>query len=268
MSDETKICTLNVKGLGDSRKRNQIFHWLKENKYDICFLQEVHCKSKDTDKWANYWGSEIFLSGNSSNSAGVAILLNKPYEVIKHTEILVGRLQALSIEINDTEVILLNIYGPNNNDKTFFEQLETFIAENDDKTFIIGGDFNVVLNTNLDKKNGRNETNEHNRNKLFRLIENYDLVDIWRVLHPDSKQFTWHSNSRPPIFCRLDYFLVSTNISNRIKKSNITTNIRSDHSLVYLVLETTKQRRGPGYFKMNNSVLTEEAYQIKIRKAI
>ena len=168
---ETKICTLNVKGLGDFKKRSQILHWLKENNYKICFLQEVHCKSDDTVKWAKYWNSDIFLSGNSSNSAGIAILLSGEYTVVEYEEILTGRLQALTLEINDVEITLINVYGPNNNDNVFFDKLENTLVKYNDKTLIIGGDFNTVLNIDLDKKNGRAETNKQNRVKLNSLIE-------------------------------------------------------------------------------------------------
>lgn len=42
------------------------------------------------------------------------------------------------------------MYGPNKDDGIFFEVLEKFLIENDDKIFIIGGDFNRVLNNAKD----------------------------------------------------------------------------------------------------------------------
>ena len=62
------------------------------------FLQEVHCKSDDTVNWAKYWSSDVFLSGNSSNSAGIAIILSGNYTVVEYEEILTGRLQTLTIK--------------------------------------------------------------------------------------------------------------------------------------------------------------------------
>ena len=55
-------------------------------------------------------------------------------------------MQALELIINDKEIYFININGPNNDDCNFFEQLEKYFKENDEKTFIIGGDFNTVLN--------------------------------------------------------------------------------------------------------------------------
>ena len=39
------ICSLNVRGLGSKLKREQVFHWLKEQSFDIYFLQETHLPS-------------------------------------------------------------------------------------------------------------------------------------------------------------------------------------------------------------------------------
>ena len=37
-----KVCSYNVKELGNKEKRRIIFQWLKDNTVDICFIQEVH----------------------------------------------------------------------------------------------------------------------------------------------------------------------------------------------------------------------------------
>ena len=74
------------------------------------------------------------------------------YEFIRHYEIIQGRLQALEIKINDKIVIIINVYGPNKDDVSFFEKLEHFIRENEDKDIISGGDYNKIINSEIDKK--------------------------------------------------------------------------------------------------------------------
>ena len=44
--------------------------------------------------------------------------------------------------------------------------------------------------------------------------------------------------------------------------------MQSDHSIVYVNLIIDKQPRGPGYFKLNNSVILDQDYQIKIKQSI
>ena len=94
------------------------------------------------------------------------------------------------------------------------------------------------------------------------------LVDIWRSHHPDKQQFTWHSNSRPTIFSRLDYFLISNNLINFTNSSSIRPGFNTDHSLVQVAFDFIKLDRGPGFFKLNNSILLDTEYQDKIRKTI
>ena len=75
------------------------------------------------------------------------------YAIQKYSELVPGRTQILEIIINDKEINLINIYGPNNDDVNFFEHLEKYLKANDEKTFKIGGDFNTVLNEKIDKRN-------------------------------------------------------------------------------------------------------------------
>ncbi len=79
--------------------------------------------------------------------------------------------------------MLVNIYGPNVDDQMFYKKLDDFISSNENKRFIIGGDFNTVLKVNLDKRGGLQSTNRKNREVITNIIEKYDLVDIWRTKH-------------------------------------------------------------------------------------
>ena len=71
------------------------------------------------------------------------------------------------------------------------------------KTIILGGDFNVTMDLNLDCSGG-NPALKDSVNCMEDVLMNYDLVDIWRIRNPDRKQFTWRQKS-PIILRRLDY---------------------------------------------------------------
>ena len=266
------VCKFNVKRLGDSSKRKQLFHWLKLNKYYICLLQELHCQEHTFDIWKKEWGGKAFFSGNSSNSTGVGILVNSnfAYTVTDYNNLIEGRMQALKLSINEKNYLFLNIHAPNNptNNINFLNKIEEFIILNDSESLIVGGDYNTIINIDKDKKNGNLNNNKKCRDKINTIIENNDINDIWRTLNPNIKHYTWHSNTKPTVFCRLDYFLVSTNLVNIITKCTITSGFRSDHSLVYFNITIDNQPRGPGYFKLNNSVLLETQYQEKIKQSI
>ena len=55
--------------------------------------------------------------------------------------------------------------------------LESYLKENKKKTIIVGGDFNTVLDIELDKKNGPSDTHRLCRKK--KLIE---MIDEFLIL--------------------------------------------------------------------------------------
>jgi len=213
-----RICTFNVKVLALITKRDRVLCWLNQQQFSIVFLQEIHfnANSDDKEKWASKWNGNCYLGGNCTNSLGVGILINTACKckILEYQEIIVGRMQRIQLDIESKIINIFNIYAPNSDDIlcTLETNLETF----NDQTLLVGGDFNTVINNSLDKLNGRNDTNKRTSNKVNELIETFDLCDVFRLLNPKRKLFTSHSNNTPPIFCRLDYLLLSTNVLNTV----------------------------------------------------
>lgn len=59
---------------------------------------------------------------------------------------------------------------------------------------------------------GTSQTNFKARNRVFKVIETYDLTDIWRERSQSRHQYTWLSNIDTSIYCRLDYFILSKHL--------------------------------------------------------
>ena len=156
------LCTLNTKGLVNKNKRRQIFKYIEDKKYDIIFLQETHTDKLSCETWKNEWEGDAYFSGTKSNKEGVGFLINKLSNIIcsNFHELVIGRLITLNIQINNKDITLVNIYGPNNDNINIFNILETFVSENTEQNIIISGDFNTVLNPLIDKRNGRCDTNK------------------------------------------------------------------------------------------------------------
>ena len=83
---------------------------------------------------------------------GILLNLNLSVESTNHHTIMEWRLQSLKITKDDKEILIINQYAPNDDKTDFLRTLETLIRENDDKSLIIGGDFDTVMDTNIDKK--------------------------------------------------------------------------------------------------------------------
>ena len=126
----------------------------------------------------------------------------------------------------------------------------------------------MVLDIKLDKHGGLDATKSRSLDKLNELINILELEDIWRLKHGNIKRFTWRQKN-PRVQCRLDYFLISTNVTDLVVESTILPSILSDHSPIAVTLKYIPEpTRGPGHWKLNVSLLKEEGYKTQIRHNI
>ena len=114
---------------------------------DIICLQETHLTNNDRDTLIKEWNIEFIISGNSTNSRGVAILINKTFEykvesINKDSE---GRYIMLNITINNSiPMLIVNLYGHNNDNPNWYDNLLKKIEDiNIDYTIIVG-DWNIA----------------------------------------------------------------------------------------------------------------------------
>ena len=79
----------------------------------------------------------LLFSGNCSNKNGISILIdsNVNCDIKQYTDITPGRVQALEINVDEKQITILNIYGPNNDDISVFNDLLTYMNNNYDKSF-------------------------------------------------------------------------------------------------------------------------------------
>ena len=85
---------------------------------------------------------------------------------------------------------LCNVYGANNDNLTFFDKCYEVLTEFN-CSYIIGGDFNTLLNHIMDKCGGSENTHVRARISICNLIDNLNLIDIWREHHSNIKSYTW-----------------------------------------------------------------------------
>ena len=264
------VGSLNVWGLGNEDKRRQIFNWLREKKFNIYLLQEVKCTPDKETIWNAEWGYKTIFNSNNRAAQGVCILFNNnfQFEIKDIRKDMMGRYIIVHLQAENENIIIVNVYGPNSDDCIFYENLFDELDNFNQYPVLMGGDFNICL-TNLDKQGGRPYNNSHkgSRNVLLENIDRLDMVDIWRNLNPNLKRYTWRQRG-VNISCRLDYFLVSLSIANCVKKVEITPGYRTDHSLIQIKFSKSNDKRGPGFFKLNVSLLLQHDYVEKIKKLI
>ena len=142
-----------------------------------------------------------------------------------------------------------NIYAPNDDNPNFFKNVLSHLLSFECEDIILGGDFNLVLDVQNDKKGGRLTTHKNSLKEVQNIINSLDLIDIWRVSNPDIRRFTW-KRSKPEIHCRLDFFLTSNSLSSAITKADILPGYKTDHSLITLHLENNTESLGPGLLEV------------------
>ena len=77
---------------------------------------------------------------------------------------------------------MANIYAPNEDDPNFFHFFFDHLSSFDCEEIIIGGDFNLVLDLNENKKGGLAKTHKNALKVVQDLSESLELSDAWRIL--------------------------------------------------------------------------------------
>ena len=266
-----KICSYNhnVRGINGDTKRRDVLEYLKQMNKNIYCIQDIHCGEQQTNKFKRDWEGEMIICSGTSNSRGVAILLSKNFEynIIETKSDPNGNYIALKIRMLQTEVSLINIYGPNVDDSNFYIPIINALEQFQCATIIMCGDWNTVQNQTLDTKHYVRENNTRCREKVSTIREEFELVDPWRNNNPNKKQYTWFQRN-PVKMARLDYFLVSSDIMALTSKIEMKPGYRSDHSIVILNITITEEARGKGFWKFNTSLLHDIKYVILIKEVI
>lgn len=266
---EVKILSVNCRGLNGNQKLADVFKYLKEKEYHIYCLQDTHFTKKQEKFIYSQWNGECYFSFSSSNSRGVAILFNKQFEHKVHKTHCddVGNVLALDITIESQRITLVNLYGPNTDNPTFYENIFKVIEDIGNVSYMLCGDYNLVINPTLDYSNYKHVNNKKARLKLIENIENRQLCDPYRENFPTKRRYTWH-RTNPLQQARLDFFLITEDLLTNLKQCDIESSYKSDHSITFLHLTFSKIEHGKGLWKHNNSHLKDEEYLNSIRSKI
>ena len=123
--------------------------------------------------------------------------------------------------------IFVNSYAPNDQSshivflKSLFAQLKNLISD-PEVNIVWGGDHNVVCDPKVDRYGGNPDPWNNSTKLLSEIMVALDLIDIWRVLNPTKKGFTWKRLNPVIIQSRLDYFLINDTCSLQSSVINTT----------------------------------------------
>ena len=143
---------------------------------------------------------------------------------------------------------------------------ENFI---DKDLLIMGGDFNLVMDSTVDRLNST-----YNHDKSLMVLKEYvdrdDLVDVWRAQHPEDRSYSWFRNKKSGGISasRIDMLFTSESYMDCVVSSKLSAGYKTDHSFVEMNISLDTYDRGPGAWKLNTQHLLKEEYKELINDTI
>lgn len=198
MALPVNFCSFNIKGCKNPVKRNRIITFLRKENVSVAMLQETHLTENEHKKLRKDWVGHMYSSTFNSKSRGVAILVHKKLPInINHVEIDErGCYVLLHGVLYGEKVTILNVYAAPDLDPTFFTKLTDLLFKYHCPYMIVGGDWNCVMNNILDKRPTITSAKQTPRQRaLQQMVDEVDLVDVWRHMHPGEKDYTFFFKS-------------------------------------------------------------------------
>lgn len=137
---------------------------------------------------------------------------NLPTKIEKTYNDNLGRLTYVCTTIYDTKLAFVAIYAQTIFEKNFYHSVMQELLTLSEYKLIIGGDMNAVCDLTLDRSTATfSYEQQQASSELNNIIDNLNLIDIWRIHNPDTRDYTCFS-ARQQSFSRIDYFLLSQSL--------------------------------------------------------
>ena len=249
-----KYLSWNVNGLRACLSKGFLDYFWKQDADAFC-LQETKLQPGQVELelpgYHQYWHSAV-----KKGYSGTAVFckrepLSVAYDI--GDEAMTGEGRSITLEFEDH--YLVTVYTPNAQQglarldfrMAWEDAFRTYLhALDEKKPVIVCGDLNVA-HQEIDLKNpktnrGNAGFSDEERGKMTQLLDS-GFTDTFRYLHPEETGiYSWWSYRfkarEKNAGWRIDYFLVSDRIKDRVKEANIHTQVMgSDHCPVELIWE-------------------------------
>nr|KAF6433854.1 hypothetical protein HJG59_008905 [Molossus molossus] len=178
-----------------------------------------------------------------------------------------GHYIILKGSIQQEDITLINIYAPNIGGPKYIKNLlEDFKGEIDSST-IIAGDLDInTLWTPLDRSSTQKTSKK--TETLNEALDQMDLIDIYRELHPTTTEYTFFSSAHG-IVSKIDHMIGHKLNLYKFKKIEIISSIFSDHNGMKLEINCNKNmQRHFNTWRLNSILLNNEWVTEEIKKEI
>ena len=209
-------------------------------------------------------------SHGSSQARGTAVLIKNNINTTIHgvKKDAEGRYIIIDLIFRGIRCILCNVYAPNDDNDHFFVRMFQDIQSFENSNIIVAGDFNTVFKA-ADKR-GNNSIIRHPKcvQVISDFMETCACVDVWRLRNPNTFKFTWFRKSPNLIMERLDYILVSSNLTAQICDADIDCSFMSDHGIPHVTFVKPHGAQGPGFWHLDCTLLENTDYVQEVKAII
>lgn len=156
------------------------------------------------------------------------------------------------------KIRVINIYAPNHETdrKNMFRSLQNWCTSN----CVIVGDFNVAL-TECDVSRNNKFKSDTSRTVLLDLITSQGLADIWRLMHPKTRDYSRRQVVMGSLKqTRIDLCLVSQNMIRLITNVKYNINVWSDHADLSFKITANRTPWGCGLWCLNASLCEDSLF--------
>lgn len=165
---------------------------------DIILLSDTRLNGKHRQIEDAFRMSYKMHHNSTLNRRGVVILFRNSlqYNVIEEVRDNQENILCMRITVNGRELCVGAVYGPNINDLTFFDFLDTLLDRWRDVPCILGGDWNCTYSNlpvglNPDVFSMRAVPSTVRTDRILQLCATRGLTDPYRALYPGEKDFTY-----------------------------------------------------------------------------
>ena len=186
----------------------------------MCSIQETHPTCKDTPRLKIKGWRKIYQANGEQKKTGVAILISdkidfKPTKIKRDKK---GHYIMVKGSMQQEELMILNIYIPNTGASRYIKHVLNDLQRDLDSNAIIVGDFNTPLST-LDRST-RQKINKDIRD-LNSDLDQVNLIDIYRTLHPKSTEYTFFSAHHT--YSKIVHVIRNKSLLSKCKRTEIIT---------------------------------------------
>ena len=272
---DLNISSININGFRSNYKHRLIKQFIDQNKIDILLIQETFVDNlrlaKSIEKTLELENKIIWNFGKD-DSCGVAILLIKDnIQIEKFHSDFYGRVIRLDFATDGFKNFrIVNAYFPSDTTERL-EFLDSFSHHiTGAKNVIISGDFNFILEPNLDKLGGNSKKGTIGSKAFKVIIDKFGLADCFRHLNPEKKSVTWtrsniatgnDTQNYDIVGTRIDRFYISKYMCNSIIAFQTLPCACSDHSFIKVNLAADCGLDiGKSYWKFNDQLLDDNDF--------